>query len=194
MHKILFVGNSYTFFHDMPTKIFAPLANALEPWEVTEVTKGGYHLLQFADPNNEQGKRLRATIKDKHFDVAVLQDHSLAAVLWQEEFDESVAQLTNLLRPNVDNFVLFATWGRKTGCPTLDELGLTSAQMTDVIAQAYDRVAAKYGSTVAHVGKAFAEYASLHPECELYFEDMHHPSELGSVLAAQTILNVIRNL
>jgi hypothetical protein len=54
MKKILFIGNSYTYFNDMPAAIFAPLAQEQgTPFAVTAVTRGGYYLSQFADPENE---------------------------------------------------------------------------------------------------------------------------------------------
>ena len=60
MKKILFIGNSYTYFHDMPTEIFAPLAREDgEPVLVSSVTRGGVQLLQFTDPDGDLGKNCR---------------------------------------------------------------------------------------------------------------------------------------
>lgn len=192
-HSILFVGNSYTFYWDMPTKLFLPLASAEGNWQVTSVTHGGYHLEQFADPADEEGQNLRKAIDGRHFDFVVLQDHSLSAVCYPGSLDRAVGKLLALLQPHADKFVLYATWGRQPGCPTLNELGLTSEQMADIIADTYDQVADRYGLRVAHVGKAFVQAHRLHPDWELYYEDMHHSSELGSTIAAQTIWDVVRN-
>ena len=49
----------------------------------------------------------------------------------------------------------------------------------------------RFGMTVAHVGKAFAAYTRKHPEAEPYFTDLHHSSQLGSTIAAETILKTI---
>lgn len=194
MKNILFVGNSYTYFNDMPTQLFAPMIRRHGDWQVTAVTCGGYHLDQFADPTDPEGVRLRQTIAERRFDVAVLQDFSLAALVDVQRMDQGLDKIVKLLRSRVENFVLFATWGRKTGCPTLDELGVTCEEMTNIIADKYAALGKKYNFAVAHVGKAFVEYARQHPQAELYFADLHHPSALGSELAARTICDVVVQL
>lgn len=190
--KILFVGNSYTYYHDMPNKIFAPLAKA-KGWdcEVETLTHGGYKLSWFADPENEEGKRLRSVTAGRHYDCIVLQDHSLSTIVDTEGFFRGIGALKELLREQTDRFVLYATWGRKPGCVTLEELGMTNEEMTRHIAQKYDEAGSRFGMDVAHVGRAFAAYSQVHPEAELYFEDLHHSSYLGSTIAAQTILDTI---
>ncbi len=194
MKNILFVGNSYTYFNDMPTQLFAPMIRRHGDWQVTAVTCGGYHLDQFADSTDPESARLRQTIARRRFDVAVLQDFSLAALVDVQRMDQGLDNIVRLLRDNVEKFILFATWGRKTGCPTLDELGVDSQEMTDIIAAKYAALGKKYNFAVAHVGKAFVEYARQHPEAELYCDDLHHPSPLGSELAARTICNVVLQL
>ena len=52
--NILFVGNSYTFFNDMPHACFKKIAEeAGYSVTVTAVTKGGAYLYQYADPEHE---------------------------------------------------------------------------------------------------------------------------------------------
>lgn len=191
--QILFVGNSYTYFHDMPECIFAPMAaEAGVDIEVRAVTHGGYKLAWYADPENEEGKRLRAVTEGRHFDYIVLQDHSLSTIDNPGEFFDGIRRLKALLQDRTDAFILYATWGRKPGNETLNALGMTNPEMTRHIAEMYDEAGQRFGMRVAHVGKAFAEYASRHPDAELYFEDLHHSSVLGSTVAARTILQIIQ--
>ena len=92
--QILFVGNSYTYFHDMPECIFAPMAaEAGVDIEVRAVTHGGYKLAWYADPENEEGKRLRAVAEGRHFDYIVLQDHSLSTIDNPGEFFDGIRRL-----------------------------------------------------------------------------------------------------
>lgn len=190
--KILFIGNSYTYYHDMPECIFAPMAKeaGLEV-EVQAVTHGGYKLEWFADPENEEGKRLRSVVEGRHYDCIILQDHSLSTILDPGGFFDGIRKLKTLLEGKTDRFILYATWGRKPGCETLEQIGMTNAEMTRHIAEFYDEAGQRFDMAVAHVGKAFAEYAREHPEEELYFTDLHHSSVLGSTIAARTILNTI---
>lgn len=190
--RILFIGNSYTYYHDMPERIFTPMAReAGLDVEVQALTHGGYQLNWYADPENPEGKRLRSVIEGRHFDVIVLQDHSLSTIVNPGDFFGGIRGLKELLQSHTDRFVLYATWGRKPGCVTLEEINMTNEEMTRHIAEFYDEAGQRFDMTVAHVGKAFAAYRVAHPEEELYFEDLHHSSVLGSTIAAQTILNTI---
>lgn len=190
--KILFIGNSYTYYHDMPECIFAPMAKeAGFDVDVQAVTHGGYKLAWFADPENEEGKRLRQVVEGRHYDWIVLQDHSLSTILDPGEFFGGIRSMKALLEDKTDHFVLYATWGRKTGCETLTEIGMTNEEMTRHIAEHYTEAGQRFGMTVAHVGRAFANYICENPDAELYFHDLHHSSVLGSTIAARTILEAI---
>ncbi len=192
MKNVLFIGNSYTFFSDMPHAIFAPMAQqAGYPCTVTAVTHGGYFLYQFADPENEEGKRLRETIAGKYYDAVILQDHSVGPIFKRDEFERAVGDLIALLDGQADQFVLYATWGRHPDSPDLARFGLTHPEMTEKLSKAYNEVGTRYGIKVAEVGKAFAERRAAHPEDELYDPDRTHPSKLGSTVAAETILREI---
>lgn len=192
MKNILFIGNSYTFFSDMPHSIFAPMAEqAGYPCNVTSVTHGGYFLYQFADPENEEGKRLRTTIEGNHYDAVILQDHSIGPIFKRAEFEQAVGDLMALLNGQADQFVLYATWGRHPESPDLVRFGLTNPEMTAKLSQAYNEVGARYGIKVAEVGKAFAARRAAHPEEDLYDPDRTHPSKLGSTVAAEIILQEI---
>jgi len=190
--KILFVGNSYTYYNDMPDKIFTAKAEeAGRLFTVFKVLKGGYKLSQYADPENPYGILLRETVKDQYFDYVVLQDQSCNPFVDQEDFMCGVSSLKELLSEHTDHFVLYATWGRKTGSPDLEKLQIGSAEMTRKLAEAYDLAGEKFGMSVAHVGKVFAERSRQDPSVDLYDEDMTHPSLAGSMLAAETILAAI---
>lgn len=190
--RILFVGNSYTYFHDMPETIFAPMAQeAGLDVEVTAVTHGGYWLKWFADPENEEGKRLRRVIAGQHYDWVVLQDFSTATIQDPAAFFSGVRAMKELLQEHTEHFVLYSTWGRKPGCITLEELGMTNPEMARRIAEQYEEAGIRFGMKPAHVGLAFLAHSEAHPEDELYFADLHHSSPLGSTVAARTILDVI---
>ena len=89
---------------------------------------------------------------------------------------------------SADKFVLYATWGRNDGSPDLAELGITRAEMTEKLNDAYHRAGDRFGMAVAEVGKAFL----AHPDKDkLYNPDMTHPSPQGSAIAAQVILRQV---
>ena len=190
--RVLFVGNSYTFYNDMPEKIFSELAsNAGYEVDVTSITRGGYKLCQFADPENAEGVRLRETIRGVHYDCAILQEQSLNPIKNEEEFLEGVKAVTSLI--DADKFVLYATWGRNDESPDLADLGLTREEMTERLSRAYNKAAELCGADVAEVGFAFLEYSRSNNKDELYKPDHSHPSALGSEIAARVIFEKCRS-
>lgn len=184
--KVLFVGNSYTYYNNMPQAAFfeAALAAGYEV-DVTSITRGRYRLCQFADPQNEDGKRLRDEIEGKHYDCAVLQEYSVNPIKNEEEFFEGVKGVMELI--DADKFILYATWGRNDGSEVLEELGLTREEMTEKLSISYNKAGKLYGARVAEVGKAFLEYSKNHDRDDLYYPDKSHPSILGSTIAARVI-------
>jgi hypothetical protein len=193
--NILFVGNSYTYYSDMPEALFAPLAKrAGLDCTVTSVTVGGCTLARYVDEADSAGEKLRAAIAGQHYDLVVLQEHGLQPVKKPAIFEKSVAALLDLLTPQAQRFLLYATPGRKEGHADLLTLDMTSDELTEKLACAYDAVGKKYGLPVAQVGRAFVDYAAAHGEAELYDGDLLHPSLLGSTLAAEVILREILRL
>lgn len=190
--QILFVGNSYTYYHDMPHRLFLPMARAAGlDCCVTAVTVGGCTLARFADADDDAGRKLRETVKNCRYDLVILQEHGTQPVRRPDGFAESVRALMDLLAPQAKRFMLYAPCARQEGYPELKELGMTSAQLAQALGERYDCVGAAYGLPVAHVERAFLQYARQHPDARLYDEDRLHPSALGSALAAETILQKI---
>ena len=184
--KVLFVGNSYTFFHDMPTGAFREIANAAGyEVEVSTVTCGGYRLCQFADPADAYGIRLRQTVAGQHYDYAVLQEQSLNPIRKEEEFLRGAADVAALIP--AERFVMYATWGRNDGSEDLRALGMDRVEMTEKLNAAYHKAADLIGARVAEVGNAFLEYAKDHNKDDLYHPDKSHPSAIGSEVAAGVI-------
>lgn len=192
MKNILFVGNSYTYYSDMPEALFATMARAAEfPCTVTMVAVGNCTLSRFADETDRAGRKLLDAIAGQHYDIVVLQEQGLRPVTEPEYFDDGLARLLQLLAPQAERFMLYATPGRQDGHSDLAQLGMSSAELTEKLAQAYDAAGEKYGLPVAQVGRAFLAYKAAHPEAELYDPDLLHPSMPGSALAAEEILRVM---
>ena len=191
--RVLFVGNSYTYFGDMPNVTFKQTAEeAGYEVEITSITCGGYRLCQFADPENEHGIRLRKAISGVRYDFAVLQEQSLNPIKNEAEFLCGVRDVAALI--DADRFILYATWGRNDNSPDLEALGLDRVEMTERLSAAYNKAAESIGATVAEVGMAFLSYAREHDKDELYAPDCSHPSPVGSNIAARTIFSEIERL
>ena len=72
--RLLFIGNSATYVHDVPETLAKLATEAGFPTEAVRITKGGYTLSQHADSSSDHGKEVLDLIK-QGFDVVFLQDN-----------------------------------------------------------------------------------------------------------------------
>ena len=189
MKTVLFVGNSFTFYHDMPAQVAAKLEEAGCPHQVESHTKGGWYLSRYADPEDKYGALLRQRHLNRHWDILVLQDQSFNPVDNFQDFLEGARKLQQLLKP--DKLLLYQTWAYEDGTDKLNETGLSYEQMHLSLKQAYARVATELGGIVVAVGDRFAQYKLEHPEINLYKEDHFHPSLEGTELVVEEFVRAI---
>jgi len=184
--KVLFIGNSYTYFNDMP-KLFENLSRENgKDVQVFSVTCGGHKLCEYAGGDDEYTRQIDELMKTHWFDVCFLQEHSFMPITNYDLFIQGLMGLVNKLKPVVGKFILYETWGRKSGCPKLEELATTNKDMTFRLADAYYNASQVINTQVSYVGLNFYDVYSQKTEMELYNEDMTHPSYTGSCLAALT--------
>ena len=70
--NILFIGNSYTYYNDMPA-IFQTLARDNgKDVTATAVTKGGRMLVAYKNPYDATTEKLVAALQ-QHYDICILQ-------------------------------------------------------------------------------------------------------------------------
>ena len=183
--KVLMLGNSYTYFFDMPKILQALFDENGVDAQVDSITAGGRRLAQNADEGDPLHAEIVKKCAQNAYDVLILQEQSHTPMSHYREFLRGVCGCVELVKPA--RTVLYATWGRKEGCDLLDEFGWTNQSMTEGLAAAYDAAARRVGGQSAHVGKCFFEIRKEYPAIELYDPDLSHPSYAGSCVAALTI-------
>ncbi|MBE6715263.1 MAG: hypothetical protein E7575_08355 [Ruminococcaceae bacterium] len=184
--KILFIGNSYTFYNDMPA-MFEKLANANgHDVSVFSVTKGGRKLIAYKDNEDPVTQKLDDLLKGHHFDVCFIQEQSVLPAADFQAFMDGVDFVVEKVKNFAEKLILYATWGRKDGCPKLEEHNWTTESMTKLLSDAYSKAARSHGAIISPVGDNFLKITTKHPEIDLYNADLSHPSYLGSCLAALT--------
>lgn len=180
--NILFIGNSYTFYHDMPKLLEAlALENGMEV-RVDSVTKGGRRLYENLAAEDEKHLRIEVLVSENSYDVLFLQEQSFFALVDYEKFEYGVSRLIDAVKAKRN--ILYATWGRKSGSDVLKKHGWTSQEMTFGLDAAYRKAANACGAEVSPVGMCFYRIAERYPALELYDADLSHPSYLGSCVAA----------
>ena len=189
-YSILFIGNSYTYYNDMPTAIFEKFAEAAGyDVEVTAITKGAYKLYQFADPTDEYGAKVEKELTgSKKYDFVILQEQSIRPASENApDFYASVRNLSERIKATGATPVLYSTWGYKKGNANLEKYSLTNESMTWKMAASYQAIGDELGIPVVHVGLAFYDVYTGDSGIELYNADNSHPSAAGSYLAASTL-------
>jgi hypothetical protein len=184
--RVLFVGNSYTHYNNMP-KLFENMAQSKGiRIEVTMDAKSS-HTFEMHSKRPE----LYANIRSKKWDYVVLQGFSRELAQDKEVIDSSsipyVKQLLDSIYSNnkCTNVLLYQTWGYDGGFQD-DTLGIswTYQEMSDRIHQGYLHVSEIFNLTIVPVGKVWETIKENNPQINLYQPDKQHPSMAGSYLAA----------
>lgn len=192
--SVLFIGNSYTYYHDMPTLIFYGIARAAgyDP-NVVSVTCGGYSLEQHADTKNAYGLKVASYLQPKNinmFDYVVMQEQSQRpAYNDRAPFYDAVRTIGARAQAVNAKPILYSTWGRRSDSKDLKSMGLTNESMTWRLAAGYSAIGEELNIPVSHVGLAFYEVYTGSSGIELYDDDATHPSYAGSYLAAMTLFS-----
>ena len=189
--KILFIGNSFTYFNDMPQRIFPLFTDAAGiECEVYSVTKGGYTLGRFADPDDPYGKKVRELLDTVSFDAVILQEQSHTPISNNEGFCSALRLLDEMIEENGARTYLYSTWGYHEGKESLPLYGTDTRDMEMKLRAAYSAIAKEIGASVCQVGRAMT-YAHEHSDTTLYRPDFYHPSFIGSVIAAAVIFATV---
>lgn len=193
--KVLFIGNSFTYYNDMP-QLFGQIASgAGELVEVHSIVHGSYTLEKYADPNDVAaptddvtmqgcGQIVDQTLRaSDDYGVVILQEQSTRPVTNYNSFVESARTLKEKIGETQKDceVYLYATWGFPAG---LDSTYATIPDLEVAIRQAYKNAAAEIGASVSNVGEAFTAIYTQHSEIGLYNADGRHPTYVGSYLAA----------
>jgi hypothetical protein len=185
--RVLFIGNSYTYFNNLPRQVqaMAELDSAARPIAFRMVAPGGMTL-----KGHLAGNDAVPAIKSQKWDVVVLQEQSaLANPVMRagvpepgapDVFFAAARALDSIIKQVKARTVLYETWSR-VGQP----------QQTETIALAYEKIAKELGATLAPVGRAFATVRSERPAIALNIEDKSHPTAAGSYLAACVLYETI---
>ena len=187
--NILFVGNSYTYFFDLPS-LFADLCRANgHDVRVDSVTAGGRELHEcltefYSDLNvgDPLGKKISELLEEVEYDVLILQEQSCLPYPNPELFFAGAVGLSTII--GAWRTILYATWGRMDGSEDLDYFGWTRLSMPQGLYDSYCHAAQLVHGEVSPVGLCFAKAVETTPEIDLYDPDKSHPSYAGSCVAA----------
>ncbi len=180
--RVLFVGNSYTRFNDLPGMVEElSRSTARGPLLVTRrEARGGFNLRM-----HWRNRRLRQLIEARRFDVVVLQDHSLSPIDAPEEMSEYARRFSRHVSDAGARTILFQTWARAPRSRDYRRLALEGHD--DMLARIdafYAALGDELHVSVAPVGHAWRQAMHALPRLTLHRPDGTHPAVPGSYLAA----------
>lgn len=188
MKKVLFLGNSFTFYHDMPAMVQNLCNYDRDNIHAVKLTYGGYRLAQYLEEGTEPNRRLTAFLDNESWDYVVLHDQSCTPTVAPETFFSAAKTLCGRIRKNGAKPVFYATWAYKNRVgkqSRLAELGLTYEQFYRAQREAYDKAARDNDADIVRVVDAFrlAESRGAY-DLTIRQQDDYHPRYGGSYLAA----------
>jgi hypothetical protein len=176
--KILFVGNSFTFWWNLPQHVSVMMSERDRTLEAHQSTASGAKWSE-----HWQGEKELVTvdlIKQGSYDAVILQNHSMRPIEDLESFLSYGKKLHDLASSNGAEVFLFMTWPYKF-----------DPYMYDDLAKGYYRLGEEMGAEVIPVGTAWKKAMELRPDLPIYDEDGRHPTALGTYLAACVIFSVL---
>lgn len=195
-YKILFIGNSHTYYNDMP-EMFKSLANADGiNCEVSSITASSYKLSKFADKSNEYGKQVYDALTNASWDYVVLQENREILVENVHKAEKAVKTLSSLVKNAGAKMIIYATQPNNIGSTftvNSTSLYLTDLQIEQILTRNNFKIANEYNGLVATSGTNFMRVLQDYPEISMYKSDNLHPTVAGSYLAACTIYHTVFN-
>ena len=173
--RVLFVGNSFTYYNDSLHKHFRLLTYSAGLF--TPANSRARIMTISGGELPEHAGGFEHVLAGDDWDVVVLQGHSLGPISegTAEPFRQAARRFAALAREQGTRPVFFMTWAYK-GRP----------EMTAKLDEAYTGIGAELDAQVVPVGLAFARVTAERPDIGLRIADARHPSMAGTYLAACT--------
>lgn len=192
---ILFVGNSYTFQHQVPDQVASQLSKLHGPdiaYVATMVADGGQNLIEYVDD-----PRILNALETNAFDYFVLQDRSTAAFysVDHQDFFKAVRWFKSQATAEGAEMILYQTWPRREGHDFYSQRPArgfspprTPQEMRLRLDKIYQQAARATGAKVAPVGNCWMQRGN---HAALYQRDGSHATQQGAALAASVIAQTL---
>ena len=167
--QVLFIGNSFTYYHDLP-KMISELAKAgkQRPMRHERETPGGCTL----EKHWKDGKAL-AKLQSRKWDFVVLQDQSQAPLLKRDSMFDHGKKFDAEIKKQGAKTILYMTWALQN-----------KPDDQPAISKAYLELSKELKAEIAPVGNAWQAALKADMKLVLHTNDKKHPNATGTYLAA----------
>ena len=174
--KILFIGNSHTYFNDMP-------ATFASQWERVRGERPEVTMLAYSGRSLQWHETeyfsVRFNLLYGHYDYCVIQQQA-HPFPGEAETAGPLEFIVSLCRSAGTVPLLVETWAERA-----------APEHQAVITAAHEALAARLGITLVPVGSIWQSLLREHPEIDLYWRDGEHASPRGDWLIAATLCAVL---
>lgn len=182
--KILFVGNSFTFYWNLPSVVEKMAEEKGLNWDIYQSTEGGATLKD----HWEKKKNLKTTsLINKKFDIIIFQEHStypLKAISETTKYFHLLKQSSH----RKASIYFYSTWMYpKIETPNRD------IEVQNPIEKKLKTTQLVEPQNLLLIGKAFDLFKQRYPEHNLLSDDLKHPSPNGTYLAACVVFSTLSN-
>ena len=188
MKNVLFLGNSFTFFNDLPAMMKKLCDDENIEVFTDSVTRGGAYLRQFTDPADELSAKLAHKLGERKWDTVILQDQSANPARNPDDIREACKKIAALFPENTE-FLLYQTWSYRDATEKLASVRMTYPEMRRKLREGYTQAADAIGGRTVPVGEAFA--LASREGIDVYCSDDYHPNEKGTYIAACAFIRSI---
>ena len=168
--RILFIGNSHTYNHDLPAMVKLMAKEDGITADVTMLAHGNWYLA-----NHVKEAQTKFNILYGGYDYIVLQEHS-HPFGHIEEYKAAVKTIVSWASEVGSRIVIYGTWARKD-----------DRKSQEYMNQVNREIASENDALLAPVGESWWTYSDSYPDIEMYEEDGAHASAAGAELAAKVI-------
>ncbi|MFT5983083.1 MAG: hypothetical protein ACI9RM_001524 [Ulvibacter sp.] len=193
--RVLFIGNSYTYYNDLPDLLSQAASSAGDVVIHDSNTPPNVSWQDHVDDLQTSAK-----IMQGNWDYVALQEAGRATGFSDQWVMENVYPYANELNDLIEEYnpcgetLFYLTWGELNGvpsiCPTYPPF-CNYEEMDDLIRLRHLIMAENYEAEVSPVGAVWRYLHVNHPGIDLYEPDGYHPSLIGSYVGAITFYTSI---
>ena len=184
--EILFVGNSFTFYWNLPKLVEDMAKSRGLNWKVYQSTSSGVTLEQHW--NSRRGLKTISLIEKNNFDYIIFQDRSHNPIRQLDSTMVYAKKFIKLSKSKKSIPFLFSTWFyQRYWEQKYPDNKIDLIKNPYPIESVISRISNEENIDFIPVGRAFEFFQRRHPNYNLLFDDDKHSSPNGTYLAACVI-------
>ena len=200
--NILFFGNSFTYYEDLPRLV----GQSLSKTEVVSCTRGSALLSQHLSTTDALGRQSQRAIAKGNWDYVVVQEMSTEAIDDYDTYLKSLTEMVALIKAVGATPIIYQTWAFEGGTGSQGygsaKREITNAEMHSQLKAAFNQASKAVGVTQAKVGNEIArvrnkgdkKYDHEAFDLRIYSDDKKHLSKFGATIVAKVFVTLFKSL